>query len=97
MILKRIFFRIQSPDGSNRYPLLQKSVNDTGFGYSFGSDLAIDLGENWGIGLAVDYMSSSHSVKNADRRYNGGDLIPQNYKQEVKLLMVQVSLFVGGY
>ena len=95
--LDTYFFRIQSPDGTNRYPLLQKSVQDTGFGYAIGSDLTLDLFEGIGAGLSLNYRKTTHTVEGADRRYNGGDLIPQNYKQKVEILMVQLSVFVRGW
>ena len=95
--LDTYFFRIQSPDGSNRYPLLQKSVEDTGFGYALGSDLTYTIFDGMGAGLSFNYLKTAHSIEGADRRYNGGDLITQNYKQDVRILMVQLSLFYRAW
>jgi len=94
--LRTYFFRIQSPDGSNRYPLLQKSVDDTGFGYSFGTGLSVDW-DGFGVRFTADYLNSSHAVKNADRRYNGGDLIGIRYNQRVQLLAFQIGIILRGY
>ncbi len=95
--LDTYFFRIQSPDGANRYPLLQKSVEDIGFGYALGSDLTYDIFDGMGLGLSVNYMKTFHTIEGADRRYNGGDLIPQNYKQNVEMLLVQISVFIRAW
>ncbi|MEO9482636.1 MAG: hypothetical protein ABJG47_04295 [Ekhidna sp.] len=94
--LETYFFRIQSPDGSNRYPLRQASVDDTGFGYSFGFSLLHDW-DGIGARISMDYLTSNHSISGADRRFNGGDLIPQSYDQKVEVLLIQVGLVLRVY
>lgn len=94
--LKTYSFLIYSPDGSNRYPLRQKSVGDTGVGYSAAAAVSI----NWdllGVKLAVEYLNAFHRVKGADRRFNGGDLVPISYDQKVALLLLQVGITLRAY
>uniref|UniRef100_UPI0040491864 hypothetical protein n=1 Tax=Fulvivirga sp. TaxID=1931237 RepID=UPI0040491864 len=94
--LETYYLKIRSSDGSERYPLRQQSVDDTGYGYSAGLILLKEW-DGIGVSLTTTYTSSKHNVKGADRRFNGGDLEPQEYSQSVKLLIVQLGVFIAAY
>lgn len=84
-------YRIYMPDASFRYPLLQKSVSDFGVGYFSGASIKCILFDVIAIRLTSDYFATHHHIKDADRRYNGGDLIARNYKQKVEILSIQLG------